>query len=216
MKAYPGLGVYVRGVRYLGVLLVVLLASGCASTLSATVTQFQQWPANAQGARYHIVAAPAQQNNLEFQSVADTIRANIGPTGLVESSTPEQARFDLHIDYSSTPSQVLVARYADPHYDGWGFGPAFGGGYYGPGFWGGGIFYTPPVVNVPVQVIKNSLSLRITDRTQNNKEVYRSSAVNVSEEETLVQTMPYLARALFDGFPGNNGQVRTVNYERNK
>jgi hypothetical protein len=69
---------------------------------------------------------------------------------------------------------------------------------------------------VPVQVIKNSLSLRITDRTQNNKEVYRSSAVNVSEEETLVQTMPYLARALFDGFPGNNGQVRTVNYERNK
>lgn len=199
--------------RWASVLAFSVFISGCASTLSATVTQFQQWPSNVQGARYQIAATPAQQNNLEFQSVADTVRANIGPTGLVEANNANEARFDLHIDYGSVPSQVLVARYADPYYDGWGFGPAFGG-YYGPGVWGGGIFYTPPVVNVPVQVVKNTLTIRITDRTQDNREVYRSSAVNVSEREGLIQTLPYLARAVFDGFPGNNGQVREVSYER--
>jgi hypothetical protein len=204
-----------RVIRWLSLLAFSVFISGCASTLSATVTQFQQWPANAEGARYQIAATPLQKNNLEFQSVADTVRANVGPTGLVEAETPAQARFDLHIEYASTPSQVLVARYADPYYDGWGFGPAFGG-YYGPGVWGGGIFYTPPVVNVPVQVTKNTLTIRITDRTQDNKEVYRSSAVNVSESEGFIQTLPYLARAVFDGFPGNNGQVRDLTYERTR
>lgn len=203
-----------RMVRWLGVLLVLGFLAGCASTLSAKVTQFQQWPPNTQGATYHIAATPQQQNNLEFQSVADTVRANIGPVGLVQSSDPQSARFEVHIHYASTPSQVMVQRYADPYYyDGWGFGPAFGG-FYGPSVWGGGVFYTPPVVNVPVQVFKNTLTVIINDKLNANKEVYRSSAENISEEDTLLEAMPYLARAVFDSFPGNNGQVRTVTYER--
>jgi hypothetical protein len=203
-------------VRWLCLAVFAGLAAGCASTMSATVTQFQQWPGNVEGATYTIVAAPAQQNNLEFQTVADTVRANIGPTGLVQAANPQAARFEIHIDYSSMPSQVLVARYADPYYyDGWGFGPAFGA-YHGPGVWGGGVFYSPPVVNVPVQVNKNTLSITINDKQNANKEVYRSSAVNISQSDTLVRALPYLARAVFDGFPGNNGQVKTVNYERDK
>jgi len=44
--------------------------------------------------------------------------------------------------------------------------------------------------------------------------VYRSTATTLSERDGMVQAMPYLARAIFDGFPANNGQVREVKYKR--
>jgi hypothetical protein len=38
--------------------------------------------------------------------------------------------------------------------------------------------------------------------------------VNVSNGSNLLQVMPYLAQAVFDQFPGNNGTVREVKYDR--
>src|SRR3546814_2285778 len=81
--------------------------------------------------------------------------------------------------------------------DGW-FGPAFGGYYGGFGGWGGGVYMSPSVSNVPVNVYKNTLTISIKDNRNNEHEVYRSSAVNVSSEENLLQVMPYLAQAVFD------------------
>lgn len=193
-----------------------LLVSGCASTLSARVTSYQQWPANAQGATYRIVPDQKQVNNLEFQSIADMIRASIGPTGLVEARSG-QPRFDVHINYDNPMTQALVQRYNDPYlYDGWGFGPSFGGYYGGYRGWGGGIFLSPSTYAEPVNVYKNTLTVIINDNQNKGTEVYRSSAVNVSSSDNLFQAMPYLAQAVFDGFPGNNGQVREVEYERRR
>ena len=109
-----------------------------------------------------------------------------------------------------------MQRYADPYLnDGWGFGPAFGwfGGY---PYWGGGIYYSAPVINEPVLVYRNTLTVTINDNRNNGTEVYRSTAVNQSTRDNMLQAMPYLARAVFDGFPGNNGQVREVEYERGR
>jgi hypothetical protein len=206
--------------QWLAVVAGLLLVSGCASTLSARVTSFQKWPADAQGASYRIVPGAGQENNLEFQNIADMIRANIGPVGLVEASAQggkasASPRFDVHVQYSNPSSQVWVRRYADPYlYDGWGFGPAFGwyGGY---PFWGGA-YYSPAVVDEPVLVYRNTLTFTINDNRDKGLEVYRSTAVNQSGRDNLLQAMPYLARAVFDGFPGNNGQVREVEYERGR
>ena len=77
--------------RWMAVVTGVLLVSGCASTLSARVTSFAKWPADAQGASYRIVPATGQTNNLEFQNIADMVRANIGPVGLVEASLAQRA-----------------------------------------------------------------------------------------------------------------------------
>ncbi len=196
----------------------VVMVSGCASTLSARVTSFQQWPPDAQGASYRIVPGAGQRNNLEFDAVSDMVRASIGPVGLVEDTSPRSdkskpsARFDVHIEYSNPATQTWVQRYADPYLnDGWGFGPAFGwsGGYR---YWGGSVFYSPPVENVPVTAYKNTLTVIMNDNRNNGAEVYRSTAVNLSGADDLLQAMPYLARAVFDGFPGNNGQVKEVKY----
>jgi len=203
--------------RFGTVLFGTLVLAGCASTLSARVTSYQQWPADAQDATYRIVPSTSQINNLEFQSIADMVRASIGPTGLVEARSGAAARFDVHIDYDNAMTQTWVQRYNDPYLnDGWGFGPAFGGYYGGYRGWGGGIFMSPSVSNIPVEVYKNTLTITIRDNQNKGTEVYRSSAVNVSSTDNLLQVMPYLAQAVFDSFPGNNGQVREVTYERGR
>lgn len=202
--------------RCLALLLGVFALSGCASTISARVTNYQQWPDDAVGATYRIAATTEQLNNLEFQSVADMVRAAIGPTGLVEAVAQDNARFDVLIDYGSPAERRYVQRYRDPYMDGWGFNPFFGGVYggYGGWGWGSGIYMGPSSVTVPVEVYKNTLTVTIKDNHDSGMEVYRSTAVNVSDGNDLAAVMPYLAQAVFDGFPGNNGQVREVRYNR--
>src|SRR3546814_18296914 len=101
--------------------------AGGSSTISVLVTSFLQWHSDVSGKDYRIVPAANQVNNLEFESVADTVRAAIGPTGLVEAGSASKARFDVHISYDNPVTQTWVQRYNDPYLnDGW-FGPAFGG-----------------------------------------------------------------------------------------
>lgn len=202
-----------RVLRHVALLAGIVALTGCASAISARVTSHQQWPDNATGATYRIVASPVQQNNLEFQTYSDMVRAAMGPTGLVEAASPETARFDVMLDYGNPVEKRWVQRYHDPYHMGWGFNPFFYGGHGGWG-WGSGIYVSPGTMNVPVHVYKNTLTITIKDNQRSGVEVYRSSAVSINESDNLTSIMPYLARAVFDGFPGNNGQVREVRYDR--
>lgn len=190
----------------------LLMLGGCASSLSARVTTFQQWPVGAQGEYYRIVPAPQQAGNLQFGAYADMLRAAIGATGLREATEGAQARFDVSIEYGSTVRQVWERRYEDAYmYHGW---PGWAGYYGGWGRWGGGfMYYTPRAVNVPVDVYRNTLTVTMHDSLAGGKEVYRASAVHDSGSENLTAVMPYLMQAIFDDFPGNNGQVKEVRYE---
>ncbi|HZH56367.1 MAG TPA: DUF4136 domain-containing protein [Burkholderiaceae bacterium] len=196
-----------------GVVAALLALGGCASTLSARVTTYQQWPVGTQGEYYRIVAEPQQAGNLEFGAFSDMLRASIGPTGLREATGDARARFDVRMQYGTELKQTWVQRYDDAYLnDGW-MGPAFGGYYGGWGGWGGGIFYRSAVVTVPVDVYHNTLTVTITDQSQQGREVYRATAVHRSDADNLAAVMPYLMQAIFDDFPGNNGQVREVRYD---
>lgn len=205
-----------RASRYVALLASIVVLTSCASTISARVTSYQQWPADATGSTYRIHPMPGQTNNLEFDAFADMVRAAIGPTGLVEAGQAQSPRFDVLVGYGNPVQQRWVQRYRDPYMDGWGFNPFFGGMYGGNGGWGwgSGIYMGPSTVNVPVEVFQNTLTITIKDNQHNDAEVYRSSAVSISDTDHLVTVMPYLAQAIFDGFPGNNGQVREVRYDR--
>lgn len=199
--------------RVLFAAVVLMLAAGCASSLSARVTTYQQWPGITVGDTYKFEAPAGKGATLEYQTFEDMVRAAIGRTGLAEAQPGTTPRFIVSFDYGNPVTQTWVQQYADPYpYMYGGFGPAFGPwGYYRG--WGGGVFYSPPVQTVPVQVFKNTLTVTIRDNQQSGAEVYRSSAVNVSTSENLTMVMPYLAQAVFDGFPGNNGQVREITYD---
>ncbi|MFG0228624.1 DUF4136 domain-containing protein [Achromobacter sp. 413638] len=190
-----------------------MLLSGCAApTVAARVTSFQQWPAGVEGQSYQFVPADASQtNNLEYQSFQDMVRAGIGATGLVEAQAGAKPRFDVSFTYGTSQTQVMVRRPYDPgFYGGYGYGH---GGYYGPRPWGGGFgYWGPDWVDVPMVVQRNSLSLQIRDVQRGGAEVYRSTAYVLSEGDNLLRTMPYLVRAIFDNFPGNNGAEREIQF----
>ena len=203
----PAVGRLFRWIGLSVALAGAAVLSGCATpTVAARVTSFQQWPADATGQTYRFATVdPVQSNNLEYQSYRDTVRAGIGATGLVESQGNSPARFTVSFEYGVAQTQVMVRRAYDPYfYGGYGgfYGPRWGGG--GFGYWG------PEWVDVPMVAYRNHLSLRILDNTRNGAEVYRSSAYINTERDNLVRTMPYLVRAIFDNFPGNNGAERQV------
>ncbi|OZI32827.1 hypothetical protein CEG14_18235 [Bordetella genomosp. 1] len=182
--------------------------SGCATpTVAARVTSFQQWPGDASGQTYRFAEVdPVQANNLEYQSYRDMVRAGVGATGLVEAQAKGPARFTVTFEYGVAQTQVMVRRAYDPYFYG-----GYGGGYYGPRWGGAGFgFWGPEWVDVPMVAYRNHLSLRILDNSRNGAEVYRSSAYINTERDDLVRTMPYLVRAIFDNFPGNNGSERQV------
>jgi len=183
-----------------------LALGGCASGLYANVTTYQKWPADAAGQTY-AMAPDARASELEFQAVADMVRASIGTTGLVEAAGGQTARFQLHMQYENPQTTVWTQRYADGYYP-W-FSPYFG---YYRRYWGWGGMYAPPLVTVPVQAYKNTLTIWIADDRDNGAEVYRATAVHLGDEDQLIAVMPYLAQAIFDAFPGNNGQVRQIKY----
>ncbi|MVW80649.1 DUF4136 domain-containing protein [Bordetella sp. 02P26C-1] len=187
--------------------LAASMLTGCAGpTVSAAVTSFQQWPANAVGATYQFVdATPAQRNNLEYQSYRDILRASMGPTGLVEAPAGTNARFNVSFNYGSEQTQVMVRQPYDPYFYG-GFGVVYGPPWWGTGFWG------PSWVDVPSVAFRNRLAVEISDNERHGAEVYRASAYIVTGRSDLIRTMPYLTRAIFDNFPGNNGSEREVEF----
>ncbi len=64
-------------------------------------------------------------------------------------------------------------------------------------------------MNQSYQIFQRSLEIRITERAT-GKEVYNVAARNAGEGSSLLQAMPYLARAALADFPLGNGTVRTV------
>ncbi|MFT0851782.1 DUF4136 domain-containing protein [Achromobacter sp. F4_2707] len=201
---------HLRRIWSVGLLAALLFLGGCASSLSARVTTYQQWPVGVEGEYYQIVGSPQQSGNLQFAAFSDMLRAAIGPTGLREVAPGAEPRFEVRLEYGNPVKQGWVRTYDDPYpFYGW---PGFGG-YYGWGGWGGGVFYSPRSVTVPVEIYRNTLTVTLFDKLANGQEVYRATAVHNSQSDSLDAVMPYLMQAVFDGFPGNNGQVREIRYE---
>lgn len=186
------------------IMLSVSVLTGCVTpTVQATVTSFQKWPADVVGATYKFTQqTPSLANNLEYQAYQDTMRASMGATGLVEAQLNQPARFDVSFSYGSEQTQVMVPQPYDPY---------FYGGFYGSPFWGGGL-WGPNWVDVPTVAYQNRLAVNIFDNDKNGAEVYRASAYTISSRKDLLKAMPYLTRAIFENFPGNNGSERQINY----
>lgn len=201
----------------------VALLSGCASTLTTRVVSFQQWPSDSLGKTYQFSAPNAlQANNLQYAAYQDVVRASLSSVGLVPAAAGTPPRFDVQFDYTWTPTQRWVMQPVGPYWGGPWPGPrgrgAFWPGPYGPGpYWGGPYPYYygwgPSAVDVPYPAIRADLMVRILDDSQGGQEVYRSNAATVLDRQSdLTMAFPYLVRAMFSDFPGNNGQVHKVRY----
>ena len=88
-----------------------------------------------------------------------------------------------------------------------------------PGFWTpdrfGSRYVGDREVSRTVQV--SDLRLRLLDAQGNApgkpRAVFEARAVYEGDNEDLANLVPYLVRAAFDGFPGQNGKVRVVKFD---
>ena len=78
----PPLFLFSRAKLVCGALFLAALLSGCASPITARVSSFQQWPADAVGASYGFLAPVDHTRELEQASYASLVATELAKQGL--------------------------------------------------------------------------------------------------------------------------------------
>jgi hypothetical protein len=210
---WSGAGPAARALILFAKIGAVVVLAGCAVAVPARVTTFQEWPADTAGATWQFDSSTKQQDSLEYRNYADMIRSAMGPVGLVEAKNGQVPRFTVAFSYGMDPVQVVIEHPYDPYWGPYGYGGWGGRGRFRGGFgYGWGAPYPPTWSSTMVDASRSYLRVEIRDERRNHTKVYESTATNTGSGDSLPKVMPYLVRAIFDGFPDTNGQVREVSY----
>lgn len=198
------------------------LLGGCAWPVRSKVTTFQDWPADAAGARFGFAPLAGVLGELEERTYQDLVAAELRARGLVAAQAGESPRFVIELtpDSDEKTRQVYEAVYETV--------PVVVPGYYTPQG-----HYVPPhlrpdpwgpryvgdrLVTRTVQVSRLRLVIRdLTRRFPGGRQalsVFEARAVIEDDEPELAAMMPYLVRGMFSGFPGVSGQVRQIRFDR--
>jgi hypothetical protein len=196
----------------------VVLLSGCTAMVSTKVTNFNAWPADAGGSSFAFTAHKAgDAKELEQSTYEQYVREELERLGLKSATAGQQARFMVEVDASGSQRTV---RSLQPVYQNYRvFIPSRPGpnGATIPGYWSadmiGGQYIGDREVARTLQVSK--LRVQMRDRkaqAQSPPSVFEATATYEGGMENLPDLVPYLAKAVFDGFPGQNGQTREVRF----
>ncbi len=202
-----------------GALILVALLSGCASPITARVSSFQQWPADAAGASFGFLAPADHTRELEQASYASLVATELAKQGLQAAASGQPARILVDMSVSSQLEHRSYSRpvYQDQYINRPGFRDAAGRIY--PGYWMPDPFGPRYIGNQQsmetVQV--SSLRLRLLDTQgpagSSPRTVFESSATQEGRPSPLSPVVPYLVRAVFEDFPGANGRVQVVRFK---
>ena len=209
--------------RFALVISVLAFITACASPITAKVTSFNQWPADTTGASFSFIRPVDALNDLEQQAYEGKVQAELEKIGLRRAAPGQVGRFqvDLVTGHGTRNKQFREAIYRNssiyhpPYRDA--AGNVFGG------FWApdrfGPRYVGDRTVTRTVQV--SHLRLRLLDSQAaasgvapgQPRAVFESRAIYEGDNEDLATLVPYLVRAVFDGFPGQNGKVRSVAFD---
>jgi Domain of unknown function (DUF4136) len=207
----------------LGVATALLgLLAACASPITARVTSFNQWPANAAGSTFSYVSRTDNNRELEQATYESYVQAELEKRGLVRSPAGQVGRMQVDVTTSSRSEQKT---YLQPIYqDNYVYLPGYrdAAGRIFPGVWTldpfGPRYVGDRQINTTLQT--STLQLRLLDSQGSPpgkpRTVFESRAIFEGEGsgENLPQVVPYLVRAVFDDFPGQNGRTRVVRFDR--
>lgn len=199
------------------ILALTLLLAACGPRLvTADVTRFHAMPPPT-GRSFTILPQGGQRGSLEFQQYADLVAGGLASYGyrpLAADAAP--ADLIVLMRYGIGGPKTYV--WSTPRYNAWGslgygrFGHGYGGGL-GLGFPLGGYSswdrdyhrYTSYDRWLSVDVFDGP-----TYRSGARHKVFEGRAVSDGTGTSMPAVMPYLVRALFDGFPGASGQTVKV------
>lgn len=202
-----------RAWRFLAISLVMFLTA-CAGSNTFTVQQevFQQLGGTSSGGSYAIKNPDPQ--SLERSAYANLLQQNMHRTGLYQAASAKNADYLVDFNYTTERRQQLVRDYDyDPFY----FYPYMGFGYWPNSRFHGGMMFYPRMHygygSSVRQVNYNYYILQVLiSRRSDGQNVYQST-VAASSQAPMVDVMPYLMAAVFDGYPGQSAQVREVVFD---
>jgi hypothetical protein len=210
-----------RSLRTIVAVALVLLVSACGPrVVTSQVTRFHQLPPGFAGQTFTILPESDQVGSLEFQSYADQVAAQLAAHGLqpVASGGDLVVKLDYGIGSGRTAIYTRPSTYGSfgvgcggfgwPHRR-WGTGLGLGMGFPLGDPWGPGYYDTYAVTKydrwLAVDILEGP-----SFRQGRPISVFEGRAVSEGSSRALPQVMPYLARALFDNFPGMSGQTVRV------
>jgi hypothetical protein len=175
------------------------------------------------GSTFSYITPVNPTRELEQATYENLVQAELEKLGLKRAAAGQVGR--VQVDVAAT-HRVEDKTYMAPVYqDNYVFFPPYrdAAGNIFPGTWGpdpfGPRYVGDRPVNRTVQI--SSLNLRLLDTkvaAQGNqpgkpRTVFESRAMYEGDNGDLPAVMPYLVRAVFDGFPGQNGKTRTVRFD---
>ena len=202
-----------RAVRALSRGMAATWVVGCASPITAKVTNFNAWPADAAGATFSYAATSQHRGELEQATYEGYVGEELVKRGLRQAPAGQAGRLLVEVFITEAERKKTVM---EPVYDNaltvvqpWGSMSS-------AQFMSGPRYVGDRAVEKTLQI--DSLRVRILD-TQGTapgakpRTVFSSTAVYEGQDEDLPHVMPFLARALFQDFPGRSGRVTSLSYD---
>ena len=200
-------------------LLLAGLLAGCASPLRTQVSRFNAWGPELAQSSFAFVRPVDPARELEQASYEALVEAELSRLGMRRAAPGEAPR--LQVDLSIT-AQVDSRPYLRPVYQDvpvWRPGWRDSWGRIHPGYWGPDPF-GPRIVGhqqAVATVQTSTLRLRLLDTVPHPPQlrtVFESTARHeASGTLALPQIVPWLVRAVFADFPGQNGQVSELRFD---
>ncbi len=174
-------------------ILLLLLLCACQETLTATVTRFNTLSVPPGGQTFVLMAQGLQNGNLEFQHVAGLVSAALATHGYQPVAPGDASKADLVVllQYGPAGSRSQVIQYGPGWYPWWGFPPY-------------------DVYTLYSQFLEVDMLDGPAWRRGEHRMVFQGRAFTESGVREFNVLVPYLVQALFERFPGINGETIRV------
>jgi hypothetical protein len=200
------------------VMALCLLLGGCASTIQSEVTAFHEWPVEMRDKSFAFDRARDQENNLEYRTYENLVRAELLRLGFLEAADMRAARLKVALRYGM---DVRDMRVIEPV-----IVDAFGSPWYGPRWQRYGPlnpFYDPFWPGIPVVQQRESNFQLFTRRLHvlmsqaaDSRKLFDVTVKSEGSNGSLAAVMPYMVRSAFAEFPGRSGVPRVVSLKMGK
>jgi hypothetical protein len=199
---------------------LVLLLTGCASTVRSNVTTFNQWPAQVDDKTYMFERPLPQEDTLEWRSYQELVRGQLARLGFKDAGAGKPAlTVSMHFITTDVPVRVIQA--ADPffyppsaHFAWYGPRRHFYRGWYSPfydPFWGNPYALEERIVHQYQRELKVGIR-----SAGDGKQLFDVTVKNASRQPSTAAIMPALVQSAFQDFPGPNGGARVVELKQQK
>ena len=180
-----------------------LVLSGCATKIQSNVTRFNKLEKNSAGVygTYSIFVPKDKTSSLEFSAYADLVKKELNSRGFKEDPSPETSNFSVFFNYSVRSGGQVTTTYTPP-------AQIAGNSAFARGFnsasQGSSVSSEDYVRTVLLSIAKFSKGAA-------PETVFEATLVSEGSTGQINVVMPTFVKALFQEFPGNNGEsIRVV------